>query len=337
MAQHPEPRMIAIACQGGGTHTAFTAGALRVILRQLDPARYAIVGLSGTSGGAINALIAWYGLLIGDREKAAQTLLDFWNDTAAKTIPDAMTNDWFLTTLRLADLGLMPQVSPYAVPQVARQFLQDLLERHIPFDQLPSLVTPRSPQLLVGAVNERTGQFKVFPGARITVDTILASAAVPNIFRTVRIRQGIDSGDYWDGLFSQNPPVRDFVSVPPNAADKPDEIWVIRINPEQDAQEPRTVVEIATRRNSLSGNLSLNQELDFIRKVNEWVVQGVVPAARFKIVTIREISLDLSLDHISKWDRSPVFLRRLIARGEERAEQIIDSLMSRTAATPQRV
>jgi NTE family protein len=327
MAQHPEPRMIAIACQGGGTHTAFTAGALRAILRQLDPARYAIVGLSGTSGGAINALIAWYGLLIGDREKAAQMLLDFWNDTAATTTLDAMTNDWFLTTLRLADLGLMPQISPYAVPQVARQFLQGLLERHIPFDQLPSLVTARSPQLLVGAVNEATGQFKVFSGARITVDKILASAAVPNIFRTVHIHDAIDGGDYWDGLFSQNPPVRDFVSVPPNAADKPDEIWVIRINAERDVQEPRTLVEIATRRNSLSGNLSLNQELDFIRKVNEWVAQGVVPPARFKIVTLREISLDLSLDYVSKWDRNPLFLRRLITCGEERAAQVIDSLM----------
>lgn len=331
MAEHPEPRMVAIACQGGGTHTAFTAGALRAILRQLDPARYTIVGLSGTSGGAINALIAWYGLLIGDRQKAAQILLDFWNDTAAKTIPDAVTNEWFLTTLRLADLGFMPQVSPYAVPQVARHFLKDLLERHIPFDQLPSLLTPRSPQLLVGAVNEVTGEFKVFSGARITVDKILASAAVPNIFRTVHIRDEIDAGDYWDGLFSQNPPVRDFVSIPANAADKPDEIWVVRINPERDVHEPRTVVEIATRRNSLSGNLSLNQELDFIRKVNEWVAQGVLPAARFKIVAIREISLDLSLDSISKWDRSPALLRRLITHGEERAEQIIDSLMSPAA------
>ena len=56
-------------------------------------------------------------------------------------------------------------------------------------------------------------------------------------------------GTYWDGLFSQNPPVRELTD------EGPDEIWVIQINPKELETEPRTVAEIADRRNELSGNL----------------------------------------------------------------------------------
>jgi NTE family protein len=60
---------VAIACQGGGSHTAFTAGALRGILRGL-PDEYEIVALSGTSGGAMCAALAWDGLRRNDVEGA---------------------------------------------------------------------------------------------------------------------------------------------------------------------------------------------------------------------------------------------------------------------------
>ena len=46
---------VAIACQGGGSHTAFTAGVLKELLRDWDD-RHELVGISGTSGGAFNAL-----------------------------------------------------------------------------------------------------------------------------------------------------------------------------------------------------------------------------------------------------------------------------------------
>ncbi len=43
---------VAIACQGGGSHTAFTAGVLKRMLQEQEK-QYKIVALSGTSGGAI--------------------------------------------------------------------------------------------------------------------------------------------------------------------------------------------------------------------------------------------------------------------------------------------
>ena len=59
MNDQVEPIRVAIACQGGGSHTAFTAGVLKRLFDSDDIARYDVVGLSGTSGGAVCALLAW--------------------------------------------------------------------------------------------------------------------------------------------------------------------------------------------------------------------------------------------------------------------------------------
>src|SRR5260370_42215302 len=56
---------VALACQGGGSHAAYTAGVLKAILRHQATRPYRIMGFSGTSGGAICALLAWYGQLQG--------------------------------------------------------------------------------------------------------------------------------------------------------------------------------------------------------------------------------------------------------------------------------
>jgi NTE family protein len=50
--------------------------------------------------------------------------------------------------------------------------------------------------LLVGAVDVLSGEFKAFNSRRdkITADMILASAAIPTLFRSLRL----DGGTYWD-------------------------------------------------------------------------------------------------------------------------------------------
>jgi predicted acylesterase/phospholipase RssA len=55
-----------------------------------------------------------------------------------------------------------------------------------------------------------SGQFRTFKGRRerISVDALLASAAIPTLFRSVQA-----GGAYGDGLFSQNPPVRPELSL----------------------------------------------------------------------------------------------------------------------------
>ena len=53
MGEGKAMRRVAIACQGGGSHTAFTAGVLKGCSRAEEMAEYEVVGLSGTSGGAV--------------------------------------------------------------------------------------------------------------------------------------------------------------------------------------------------------------------------------------------------------------------------------------------
>jgi NTE family protein len=227
-------------------------------------------------------------------------------------------NAWLVGLARLEGRVALPTVSPYAYPDLAGTAFTDLLTRHVDVDRLARLQeSPPAdqPLLLVGAVDVLSGDFRAFSSRRgeITVNAVLASAAVPLLFRAVEERGRY----YWDGLFSQNPPVREL----PDA--RPEEIWVVRINPRARATEPKSVGDIADRRNELAGNLSLEQELYVIRKVNEWADRLGDPYRR---IEIREITLDLDLGLPSKLDRRPAFLRRLFDAGREQADAFLAGL-----------
>ena len=178
--------------------------------------------------------------------------------------------------------------------------------------------------LLIGAVDVLSGQFRTFNSRRdrITAGTVLASAAIPNLFRSVHLEDG---GTYWDGLFSQNPPVRELLDA------GPDELWVIQINPQQRDTEPTTLAEIADRRNELAGNLSLYQELAFIEKIDQLLEAGLLNhGGKYKQVVVRVIELSrASLPHAhaaSKLNRDPLFIQNLMAHGEQQAEEFLAAL-----------
>ena len=65
-------KKVAIACQGGGTHAAFTWGVLTQILETKkawdanagEGEKFDIIAISGTSAGALCALATWYGLVL---------------------------------------------------------------------------------------------------------------------------------------------------------------------------------------------------------------------------------------------------------------------------------
>src|SRR4029077_13289653 len=68
-------KSINLALQGGGAHGAFTWG---VLDQFLSDERLAIEGISGTSAGAVNAVMLADGLTRGGREEAQKRLADFW-------------------------------------------------------------------------------------------------------------------------------------------------------------------------------------------------------------------------------------------------------------------
>lgn len=321
-------RQVAIACQGGGSHASFTAGVLKKILKEqqsLKEKGYEIGALSGTSGGAICALLAWSALLTNNEDKGVELLDSFWQDNAAHSFWEMLLNEWMIWLSRIS----MPEISPYFYPPWAKEYLKQLLVKHVDFEKIKQLLAeefieksrPVKPALFVGAIEVCSGQFKVFKNAGITVEAILASAAIPSLYRAVWIENEV----YWDGMFSQNPPIRNFVQDI-DFHEKPDEIWVIQIDPQTRKREPVSIEEIKDRRNELAGNLSLNQEKDFIKTVNRWLEKGFLPSDKYKLVEIKEIEMGRDLDYASKLDRSPSFIYEMMAYGEEQAENFLKQL-----------
>ncbi|MDQ4097321.1 MAG: patatin-like phospholipase family protein [Actinomycetota bacterium] len=306
-------RRVAIACQGGGSHTAFTAGVLKRLVRD---DRHEVVALSGTSGGAVCAYLTWYALASEGADRAAELLDSFWAEMAATQPWDVALNALAVTASRVEGTVALPAVSPYAFPPWPEQRLRHELDRLVSPDAVKGVTADRL--LLVGAVDVRSGAFRAFSSARgeVRTDAILASAAIPNLFRAIHI----DGEAYWDGLFSQNPPVREL----PHAG--PDAIWVVRINPAARAEELTSVPEILDRRNELAGNLSLSQELYFIEKINELVRNGALAGTKYREIAVETIGLDRDLDTASKLDRSPSFIAEMMALGEEKADAFLARL-----------
>nr|MBA2712029.1 patatin-like phospholipase family protein [Rubrobacteraceae bacterium] len=199
-----------------------------------------------------------------------------------------------------------------------------MLERRVDFGKIGVQPEGSYPVLLIGAVGVLSGEFRAFNSRRdrISAETILASAAIPTLFRSVRL----DGGTYWDGLFSQNPPIKELTD------EMPDEIWVIQINPGELADEPKTVAEIADRRNELAGNLSLHQELGFIEKIDQMLEEGQLSrGGKYRQIVVRVIELSRSrfsrsLGTASKLNRDPHFIQDLISHGEVRAQEFLAAL-----------
>ncbi len=336
MSEGDGTRRIAIACQGGGSHTAFTAGVLERLLTQ-KPEKHEIAALSGTSGGAVCALLAWYGLLENAEHgpsRAADLLRAFWRENSARALWDKAFNDWLVGVNRLQSFVALPALSPYDTPfsSWGHDQFESLLKNHVDFEKIESRWRENpSPMLLIGAVDVVSGEFKAFNSRRenISVEMVLASAALPTMFRAVHI----GGHAYWDGLFSQNPPVREL------CGEKPDEIWVIQIDPQERKAEPKSMVDILDRRNELAGNLSLHQELHAIETMNEMVEElgaGEDPEQRrlrldrkgkeYKIIRVRRIEMSEPLDVSSKLDRSPALIRHLMDYGREQADEFLRAI-----------
>jgi NTE family protein len=230
-----------------------------------------------------------------------------------------------MNVMSLRDLMILPEVSPYQLPPWGEQKFRDILNRHFDFEELRELARrPGAPALHIGAVEVLTGHFELFTGEDLCVECLLASAAIPELFRAVSVP---GRGVYWDGLFSQNPPIHDLTDHNIN------ELWVIQINPSTCARVPTETHEILDRRNELSGNLSMEQELRFIEMISRAVVTGRMRDARFHPIYVGRIPLGRSLGYRSKLDRRPEFLQELREYGKAKSRWFLKERESRRYAT----
>ncbi|MFO0868368.1 MAG: hypothetical protein U0935_05420 [Pirellulales bacterium] len=227
-----------------------------------------------------------------------------------------------------------------------RKFFTDLrasLETHIDFQELAGLIDADSPVLLLGAADVLSGELKKFNSreGEICVEEILASAAIPTLFPAVAVGNSF----YWDGLFSDNPPLKELLRSKFVGAAVPDEIWVIQINPTRIPTVPTTTSEIIDRRNQMTGNVSLMQSVEFVEFCNHLLREKALAHEvlerygffRRDPVEIRYIrmsdELQQELDYVSKLSREPSHVQKLIADGEQQARRFLAALETPESGT----
>ena len=362
---------IAIACQGGGSQTAFTAGALKALCEARIADEFEIVSMSGTSGGAVCAVLVWHALERGDHQPWRQ-LMDFWQDNSAIGWAEITFNQLLVDSVRMINSGLLPtfQVSPssaasrslmqFATMGLRENFtsFQTLLETHVDFAEIASW-GPRAkrPILMVGAANVTTGMLTKFISNRepIRVEHVLASCAVPTIFPAVQIGEDV----FWDGLFSDNPPVQELIRPSSVGAENiPEEIWLIKINPTRRETVPVRIDDIIDRRNQLEGNISLFQQLRHVEMLNDMLLShafrpefldqfdikrpvripksfSASPDKPYHIPCIEmPAELGQTLDYESKIDRSAAHIEHLIIEGEHCARAFLCERARTVVAEP---
>jgi len=190
-----------LALQGGGAHGAFTWGVLDALL---EDGRVRFDGVSGTSAGAMNALVLAQGWLDGGREGARAALRAFWSALAA-LMPVDVALPAPNGSVRLAPalkLWLLwsHYVAPAQVNPLGLDPLRDLVESQIDF---PGLRRHAPFRLFVAATHANSGRLRLFRNAELSADALLASACLPTLFHAPLI----DGEPYWDGGYAANPAV----------------------------------------------------------------------------------------------------------------------------------
>jgi NTE family protein len=317
-------RRINLALQGGGTHGAFTWGALD---RLLEDDRVEFDGLSGTSAGAINGAILALGLLEGGREGAKAALDRFWRSLGSKFAMSPLRAHpvekalwgWDMTySLAYNAFDTMTRVlSPYQLNPFSMEFnpLRKALEESLDLARLRE--DKSAMRMFISATNVRTGKPKIFRREEITVDALLASACLPNVFKAVEI----DGEAYWDGGYLGNPALWPLYHER-MAAD----IVLVQLNPLLRPELPTSTSDIMNRLNEISFNASLMSEMRAIDFVQRMLEAGRLEQPRYRRIFLHTIedeermrAFKLSTKFNGEWD----FLSTLRDYGRDAADRFL--------------
>jgi NTE family protein len=251
----PGVKRVNLALQGGGAHGAFTWGVLDYLL---EDGRLVFSGVSGASAGAVNAVMLADGLARGGPQEARKRLAEFWR---AASLGGGLPGPQRAVLDRL--LALIPAggspvqvfvdamsrlMSPYDFNPLNINPLKDLIERFVDFDAIRN---DRALELFIAATNVHTGRLRVFRRDDVSADVVMASAALPHVFRAVEI-EGVP---YWDGGFTGNPAILPLISS------NTDDVLLVQIAPLTRDETPVSARDILNRVNEISFSSSLAAEL----------------------------------------------------------------------------
>lgn len=279
-------KTVSLALQGGGAHGAFTWGVLDVIL---EDGRLAIEALTGTSAGAMNAVVLAEGWLDGGADGARSKLEQFWRAISVdgkyggseRSLIDTMLGAWGNsngTPPGLLFFEMFAKVaSPYDINPLNINPLRGVVSELIDFEKVR---THDAVKLFIAATNVRTGKIAVFGRDQLTADHVMASACLPMVFQAVEI----DGEAYWDGGYMGNPAL-----FPLFYEAHCDDVLLVQINPLQRKELPTKAREIQDRLNEITFNASLLRELRAIDFVNRLVDAGKLPREEYKRVLMHRI------------------------------------------------
>ena len=316
---HKNRKRVNLALQGGGAHGAFTWG---VLDRLISDGRLFIDGLSGTSAGAMNAVVFTDGFIRGRKARAVSALHEFWRRVSEGAfVPMSLANamsplhrSWNMddtVPYQLFD-AVTRMFSPYQLNPLDLHPLRDILKDIVDFAGLrgqPNI------KLFVSATNVRTCKLKVFGTAELTVDTLLASACLPMLFRAV----DIDGECYWDGGYMANPAIMPLVN---ECVSK--DVVIVQINPMNRLEVPSTAREILNRINEISFNSSLMREMNGIVTVSRLLEQGRAEGSGFAQVRFHMIQAEDAMSELgssSKFNADWKFLTYLHELGMDTADR----------------
>ncbi|MEM9009994.1 MAG: patatin-like phospholipase family protein [Pseudomonadota bacterium] len=315
-------KAINIALQGGGAHGAFTWG---VLDRLFEDDRIWIEAISGTSAGAMNAVVAAQGMYENGAEGARERLREFWTAVSKSATFSPIRRSPLARMLGTWSLATSPSyvmfdlvsrlVSPYDFNPLDHNPLRDLVDELVKFDRVKACADMG---IFISATNVRTGRIRVFEREEITLDAVMASACLPFIYKAVEV----DGECYWDGGYSGNPPLFPFFHGSPS-----NDIVVVQINPVFREEVPSSATDIQNRVNEITFNSSLLHELRAIDFVTRLLDSGTLSPDEYKRVNLHIIQSRKrmrQLDASSKLNAEWAFLSHLFEIGRDAATRWLD-------------
>jgi len=320
-----QPKPISLALQGGGALGAYTWGALD---RLLEDERLDIKAISGSSAGAMCAVVLAEGFVEGGVEGARRRLRQFWEGVAQAGRSNPYRRPPLLAFLNSFQPAWLQQnysalwadmatrvASPYDFNPLNLNPLKELLEELVDFERVRAC---KDIALFIGATNVETGRIRVFRNTELTADCVMASACLPQLFQAVTI----DGAPYWDGGYTGNPALFPLFDVEATR-----DIVIVQINPIERAGVPRTAADIAARANEITFNASLLNELRAIDFVGRLLDQHQLPAGRYRKMLIHNLSEGAALAPLgigTDLNTEMTFFNDLFATGRAAAETWLD-------------
>jgi NTE family protein len=262
---------LGLALQGGGSHGAYGWGVLHELLAA-DTIE--IAALSGTSAGAINAVVyadGWLSRPDEPRRGAKDALARFWhlNAIASAVLTGGMLrpSPWDMLhrdpTLKRNPLFLWFDLTSRLFSQYEFNGhgnpLAYLLEHWYGLDAT-RLRDPAAPLVFLTATDVATGEAVVFDNSELTTNAVLASACLPMFVRAVEVK----GRPMWDGGYSGNPalwPIVRHTDI--------DDILIVQINPVDVDRPPQTARDIVNRVDEITFNASLLAETRSLERLND--------------------------------------------------------------------